>query len=61
MDYYYVNFVVIDKDTNENIFRSNCVMDKKSCDKFLKDQLNFINQLKNYANLNIELTYNKCR
>ena len=60
MDYYCINFVVTNKDTNEIIFRSNCVMNEKNCNKFLKDQLNFINQLKDYSNLNIELTYNKC-
>ena len=53
-----VEFKVYDN-KNEQIIASGCVLNAKECDKYLKNQLQFINNLKNHSDLQIEIKYVK--
>lgn len=59
MDKYNVLISILDKDKNEVIISCNAVMIEKDCNNFLKSQLNFINKLKLYTNLSVEISFNK--
>ena len=55
---YKVQFKVYDKN-NEQIIASGSVLNAKECDKYLKNQLQFINNLKEHSDLQIEIKYIK--
>lgn len=59
MEKFLLEISITNKSTGEVIIKSTCVMIEKDCDKFLKSQLKFINELKSFTDLNIEISYNK--
>ena len=59
MEKFLLELTITNKSTGEVIIKSTCVMIEKDCDKFLKSQLKFINELKSFTDLNIEISYNK--
>ena len=59
MEKFLLEISITNKSTGEVIIKSTCVMVEKDCDKFLKSQLKFINELKSFTDLNIEISYNK--
>ena len=59
MEKFLLEISIANKSTGEVIIKSTCVMIEKDCDKFLKSQLKFINELKSFTDLNIEISYNK--
>lgn len=49
----------IKNENDENIIASYCVLKARDCDNYLRNQLKFVNDLKDYTNLKIEIIYKK--